>query len=117
MRCVDRAGDLHEIEGKEGIDVRTGEDVLVRVAVAVEAVMVIFGVGTLSLLLLVSVPLSRAEPSSVLKVFPGAAWVIYKLGVVIAAGVEASCIGWLSRSLLLWLVGLFLSSRADCQWL
>jgi hypothetical protein len=42
MRCVGRAGDLYEIEGKE-VDLRGGEGILV--GVAVEAVMVIFGVG------------------------------------------------------------------------
>ena len=43
MQCVDRAGDLCEVEGKEGVDVRGGEEALV--AIAGEAAVGVVGAG------------------------------------------------------------------------
>ena len=43
MQCVDRAGDLREFEGKEGVDVGGSEEALV--AIAGEAAVGVIGVG------------------------------------------------------------------------
>ena len=96
MRCVDRAGDLHEIEGKERIDVRSGEDVLVRVAVAVEAVMVIFGRRARCHFSCWYLCRCHAlnQCRTILSIGGVPTRVVYKLAVVVAAGVEASCIVW-----------------------
>ena len=42
-RSVDRAGDLHEIEREEGIDVRGGEEAFVAVAVETAVGVVVAG--------------------------------------------------------------------------
>ena len=74
MRCVNRAGDLHEIEGKEGVNVVGGEDVLV--AVAVEAVMSVVG-GAENVAAGAIIDTRRA----VLEVESVVVWIVHELAV------------------------------------